>query len=167
VEPGEDHEEGPPTKEEDVMKKIGEYTCRGTLESIVAEGVSKRIILFDGQFDTGYRLVEFRVWPQDCSDFNEELTYARVATTDIAIVAATFWNAGDNAQIAWAAGTLDNQPALDNWALVDPDNLIIEDCFVQALSASEENGNYFMRFEKYDISDWQGALAMVRNKSQG
>ena len=149
------------------MKRIGEYTCRGTLFSIAEAGVSKRILLDDGQFDTGYRLMEFRVWPQDCSDFNEEMTYARVTTQDLTIVAATFWNAGDNRQIAWAAGQLDNSPDVQNWALVDPDNLIIQDCYVQALSASEENGNYFLRFEKYDITEWRGALSMVRNRSQG
>ena len=50
---------------------------------------------------------------------------------------------------------------------MDPDNLIVQDVYVQALSAAEENSNYFMRFEKYDISEWKGALAMVRNQSQG
>lgn len=149
------------------MKRIGEYTCRGTLFAVAEAGVTKRILLDDGRWDTGYRLVEFRVWPQDCSDFNEELVYARVATDSIAIVAATFWNAGDNRQIAWAAGTLDNAPDVQNWGLVDPDNLIVQDVYVQALSASEEDSNYFMRFEKYDISEWKGALAMVRNQSQG
>ena len=148
------------------MKKIGEYTCRGALFSIAEAGVTKRILLDDGRFDTAYRLVEFLVWPQDCSDFNEELTYARVATEALPIVAATFWNAGENRQIAWAAGQLDNSPDVQNWGLVDPDNLIIQDVYVQALSAAEENGNYFMRFEKYDVSEWKGALAMVRNRSQ-
>ena len=53
-------------------------------------------------------------------------------------------------------------------AFVDPDNLIVEDVFIDFGSGTAgAEINYMLTFQKYDISDWQGALAMVRNKSQG
>ncbi len=41
------------------MKKIGEYTTRGIITSSDTE--SHKIQLFDGRFDTGYRVTSFKV----------------------------------------------------------------------------------------------------------
>ena len=43
------------------MKKIGEYTTRGRVDDQTVQ----RITLFDGRFDTGYRVVQFDVLPSD------------------------------------------------------------------------------------------------------
>ena len=51
---------------------------------------------------------------------------------------------------------------------VDPDNLVVQDLFVIADEGvgSDVKVNYMIKMEKYDITDSQGALAMVRNRSQ-
>ena len=152
------------------MKKIGEYTCRGRVGfegQDLTDGTEQRIILDDGNFETGYRLVEFRVATGDQS--HPDLT-ARVATEPgLNMNVDGFWDWSDNRQIAWAStdGATDIA-AIRDFALVDPDNLIIQDAFVafRFVSSTGTFANYFMRFEKYDISDDQGALAMVRNRSQ-
>ena len=152
------------------MKKIGEYTCRGRVGfdgQSLSDGAETKIILDDGDFTTGYRLVEFKVATGDQS--HPDLT-ARVATepglsTDV----DGFWDWSDNRQVAWAStdGSTDIA-AVRDFSLVDPDNLIIQDAYVafRFVSSTGTFANYFMRFEKYDITDSQGALAMVRNRSQ-
>jgi len=166
MEPGEDNEEGSPTKEEDVMKKIGEYSCKGTVDDIEG-GASVRINLFDGKFDTAYKVVNFQVWPVNMTDYQEEICYGRLCTEDLVMVNANFFRASENRQIGWAVSSTDNAPNAASWKVLDEENLIVEDLFVQMLSANEQPANYLIKLEKYDISDWQGALAMVRNKSQG
>ena len=142
------------------MKKIGDYTVRGRL----APNEIKRIQLFDGRFDTAYRIVTFEIATDAPS----------VSGADASIIASTEdyitsndWDWGDNRQIAWAlylsqgsdTGTFPR-------SFVDPDNLIVEDLFLNAFVAAGREANYLITMEKYDITDWQGALAMVRNRSQ-
>ena len=52
--------------------------------------------------------------------------------------------------------------------LIDPDNLVVEYLFIRAVDqqGNDVSCNYFISMEKYDITEWQGALAMVRNRSQ-
>lgn len=164
MEPGEDHEEGPPTKEEDVMKKIGEYTTRGQF----LEGTEERITLFDGRFDTGYVITDFVIWAADVSSSSNDCV-ARLSTIALGAMSSSgdMMNAADNAQIAWAgiqAGTGGfNNPG----KIIDPDNLVVEDMFITGQSGgSSVTINYLITMEKYEFNEWKGALAMVRNRSQ-
>ena len=80
-----------------------------------------------------------------------------------------FWRADDGNQIAWAStiGGADNINYTFN--LVDPDNLIVEDLFVYGITAggTANSINYMVILEKYEVDDWQGALAMARDRAQG
>ena len=51
-------------------------------------------------------------------------------------------------------------------SIIDPDNMIIEDLYLVVNAQDEGNVNYMIQLQKYDISEWQGALSMVRNRSQ-
>ena len=149
------------------MKKVGEYTTRG---SIVSDDSTNRIILFDGRFDTGYKVVEFKIAPSNVSASTGMNLTAKLMTDDDAST-GTNWNWDNNEEIAWACCAFDgNDPRMsaDNLNLVDPDNLVIEDLYIRA---RDQQGadilcNYYIRLEKYEITDSQGALAMVRNRSQ-
>ena len=146
------------------MKKLGEYTCRGQMDT---ENVFNRIILFDGRYDTAYKLVEFKICPRDVKTAGNDVC-AKVVTDDSALEDGALWNWQDNREIAWCSTEVRVSfgPSFTN-STVDPDNLIVEDCFVTYGHVTTDSPvNYFMRFEKYDISEWQGALAMVRNQSQ-
>ena len=146
------------------MKKIGEYTTRGRL----MEGTEDKITLFDGRFDTGYRITEFTVWASDVSSSSNDVC-ARLSTEALGAMPSSgnMMDAGDNVQIAWAgiqAGTAGfNNPG----SIVDPDNMIVEDLFIAGQSGgSSIEINYLITMEKYEFSDWKGALTMVRNRSQ-
>ena len=142
------------------MKKIGEYTMRGRID---ADSDSNRILLFDGSFQTGYRVTDFIIASADpndaAGDCNAKLTTE--ATTSHA------WNWDDSTQIAWAVSEnrVTSSPVFGR-SIVDPDNLIIQDLFIQCESSNAVTVNYMIIMEKYEITDWQGALGMVRNSSQ-
>ena len=146
------------------MKKIGEYTVKGRLPKETTE----RITLFDGKFNTGYRVVKFEIAAQDVATAAD--AYAKLTTSENIQGDGDNWYWDDNVEIAWArwvmAG-LGTNGTVD--AFIDPDNMIIEDLYIASGTAdpSPADVNYMITLEKYDITDWQGALAMVRNKSQG
>jgi len=144
------------------MKKIGEYTARGQLEPST---LNFRIALFDGRFDTAYRLTAFEVSTDNPS---QSASDASIIVTTEPNMTANNWDWADNTQIAWGlylsqGGDTGTFPR----SFIDPDNLIVEDLFLSAFVADGRKGNYMITMEKYDISEWRGALAMVRNKSQG
>lgn len=152
------------------MKKIGEYSTRGQLSENESEAVDgARIPLFDGRFDTAYRVTGFRIWGSDWSGSTTPDVIGKLATVQgLSDAAGDFMNAGDQREIAWAGanGAIDLMIVGDS--IVDPDNMIVEDLFIYVRGVTDATDvNYLITMDKYDISDWQGALAMVRNKSQG
>jgi len=142
------------------MKKIGIYTARGQ----VPHQVTTRINLFDGQFDTGYRVIGFKVAPSNVTG-NVSCTGIVFTDDDGAGNDSFDWN--DNVQIAWAGARGDFNDGLQaGYESVDEDNLVIEDLYVRCHGSDGADINYMITMEKYSITDWQGALAMVRSKSQ-
>ena len=148
------------------MKKIGEYTCRGSIRS---DSSTNRIILDDGQFNTAYRIVEFRIAPHDMDNIFTYQFTAKLLTDDDTSSGVN-WNWDDNAEIGWSAFIFDGNDvrSLQNFSQIDTDNLVVQDLFIRAHEAqtNDKKLNYYIRMEKYDITDSQGALAMVRNRSQ-
>lgn len=147
------------------MKKIGEYTTRG---SILADDTYSRIILDDGSFQTGYRITEFVIAPNDLDNINARIYSAKLLTNDEQTPGVN-WNWDRNEEIGWAQYSMDanNINGPNVFSLIDPDNLVIQDLYIIGSEYSSDiKLNYFIRMEKYDITDSQGALAMVRNRSQ-
>ncbi len=153
------------------MKKIGEYTVRGLLSEDESETMpyQRKITLFDGRFDTGYRVTEFHIWGSSWNTSSQPDVVGKLATeAGLTTTASGFLNAGDNREIAWAGGNGGLDTGGTTFSIVDPDNMIIEDLHVYVRgNVDTTDVNYLIKMEKYDISDWQGALSMVRNKSQG
>jgi hypothetical protein len=144
------------------VKFLSSYTVRGKLPVASVE----RIQLFDGRFDTGFRVTSFRIWPKNAGPSND---VSGILATDVdALTGSTGNDAGDQRQIGWAASAVGSQTFEfgEGMSILDPDNMIIEDLYIQLRGADVE-GNYLITMEKYDISEWQGALCMVRNQSQG
>ena len=147
------------------MKKIGDYTTRG---SVFADDSINRIILDDGNFKTGYRITEFVIAPHDTDNTASRLYSAKLLVNDEQTPGLN-WNWDRNGEIGWAQYSIDSNSsnAPNVFTLVDPDNLVIQDLYIIASEfGSDAKVNYFIRMEKYDITDSQGALAMVRNRSQ-
>jgi len=142
------------------MKKIGEYTTRGML----GHRVVKRISLFDGRFDTGYRVVSFVVAPADAIETGADVISMLSTEYDAAVWDS--WNWSDQRQIAWAASRGGRAAPEDGLQVIDGDNFIVEDLFIVGANATGANLNYMITLEKYETTDWMGALTMVRNSGQ-
>jgi len=148
------------------MKKVGEYTCRGKITE--GTGFTRRIHLFDGRYDTAYRVTSFVIAGIRADDTSSDCV-AKLMTEDNG-TNADFWNWDDNREIAWAS--TDHRTAdgvLLSFSEVDKENLIVEDLYVTAASRSAANDevNYMITMDKYEITDTMGAINMVRNYSQG
>ena len=150
------------------MKVIGEYTCRGTITP--SDTDPKRITMFDGRFDTGYRIKKFVVSPYDIDNANIRNYLGKVGTSSS--LGNTTWNWADQREIAWSAFVWDansNAPG-NSFEQVDKDQIIVEDVYVYGIEAAGPSTsfmNYYIEFEKVDIKEWEGALAMARDKAIG
>lgn len=143
------------------MKKVGSlYTIRG---QVPVNTVNHRIQLFDGRFDTAFRVVEFAIVSSAPLEHQE---FQGVLATDEMTTATSFdWS--DNIEIAWAFWNAPNLYSGPDGAWVDPDNLVVEDLYFTNRGSTDDTFlNYMVTMQKFDISDWQGALSMVRNRSQ-
>ena len=154
------------------MKKIGEYTARGIVDEVDTEaGNPQQIPLFDGSFKTAYRITEFYIWSSNYAGSSGPDCIGKLSKNEFGTTsAANFMRADDDNQIAWAMnqGSSDSG-GLGNPGIVDPDNLVVEDLYVyvRTTGANTNAINYLVKMEKYEITDWQGALAMARDRAQG
>ena len=143
------------------MKKIGNYTVRGS----GIDNAITRVKLFDGRFDTAYKVTKFVVAGVDITSTSQTDVNGCLGTTEDA--PSSQWDWSDNRQIGWASARgIDAASVGDPFSLIDKDNLIVEDLFLYLNGNASAEVNYYIEMDKYDISDWQGALAMVRNNAQ-
>ena len=90
----------------------------------------EKIQLFDGCFDTAFRVIQFIVAPQTITGNSNESITAKLTTEPKALMGGSLtqgdWNWYDNREIGWASWTqyTSNQPRGMN-AIIDPENLII------------------------------------------
>jgi hypothetical protein len=146
------------------MKKIGDYTVSGQTTG----ETTKRIQLFDGKYDTGYRITSFEVYPDTTIDPSNNS--CKLVTKDEGTGGAV-WNWGSNTEIAWSfakIGSGTSQLSDDRYSVVDPENMVVEDLYVIAYSSdgSDQKINYLIKMEKYKFATWDGAAIMVKNQSQ-
>ena len=89
------------------MKKIGTYTIRGCAseddcEATYSYGNGIRIPLFDGRFDTGYKVIKFYVFPQNFSGNSQPDVLGKLTTSGHCSPSpSVFFNASDQREIAW------------------------------------------------------------------
>ena len=150
------------------MNIVGTYTCRGTIVPDLTN--PKKITLFDGQFETGYRIKKFVVSPYDMDNTNIRTFAAKVATVDS--LDPREWNWEDEREVAWSWFGFDANAsqAGQHFSQVDTERIIVEDVYVYSEEpAGSTTGfmNYFIEFEKIEIKDWEGALAMANDKAMG
>jgi len=136
------------------------YTAKGFID----KDSIKRVMLFDGQFDTGYKIVEFSIAPSNFALDPDAI--ARLSTEELTTTARE-WNWGDNREKAWAAWQSNGANAVNSYFADWVPDIIVEDLFISTYTSTGQGLNYKIVFEKVKISEYEGALAMVRNQSQG
>lgn len=153
------------------MRKIGEYTARGQVTENESEaGTPNRIRLFDGRFDTGYRVRFFVVWGSSASSSSMPDCSGKLATSPNCQTAVDgFFDASDGREIAWSgtAGSTDTWFNSPPAVIIDEENFIVEDLYVYVRGAIDTTPiNYLVVMDKYDTSESFGAVTMARDRAQ-
>jgi len=142
------------------------YVVKG---QIPADYSQHRIILFDGKFDTAFRVVQFIVAPAEPTGTSTQDFVAKLSTDylDYSQPAGT-WDWTDTKEIGWSnVRSVGTREIFPQYALVDPENLVIEDLWITATSNSDDNiMNYMIVMEKYKITQAEGTLTYIRNRGQ-
>ena len=145
------------------QQKIGDII---TMRGQIAENVNgKELQVYDGRFDTGYKILEFYIAPSDPTASNEIIAKLHTSSTTPSIA---IWNWSDVQEIAWASWGISTSGSGADFFLLDHDNMIIENLYISSYNTVEAGSlNYYITLQKYKISAWDGALNMVTNLSQG
>ena len=133
-----------------------------TLKGMLVSGEVARINLFDGKFTTAYRILSFTIAPNDIT--TAENVMMKMLTVEKAHGTRWFWDRND--EVGWAIFDRATSVSPGLYSRVDKEALIVEDLFLDCTADTGELVNYMIELEKVNISDWKGALAMVRNASQ-
>ena len=114
----------------DIGKYIGTFTARGKIsENDSEQGRPARVRLFDGQFDTAFKVIEFYVWGASTGGSTTGDCVGKLSTSpNVESGPGDFFNADDAREFAWAyseVGTDSGGGGLDQ--IIDPENLLVED----------------------------------------
>lgn len=154
----------------EIGKYIGTFTARGQLsENDSEQGRPNRIRLFDGRFDTGYKVREFYIWAVNSANSSNPDVSGKLATSPNVRTDTFFFNAGDSREIAWSAsaGSTDQILQAQPGAIIDPENLVIEDLFVFVRGSNDDiDVNYLIIMDKYDITETLGAVSMAKDRAR-
>lgn len=155
-------------------KKIGTYTCRGKIASDT-DGNPRpyHIRLFDGRFDTAWRIERFAIRPGSVSDDASSTVnlVAKIATSSYGGIPlrADNWHFGDQRELAWASASFDSNATSGMStpsSLVDKENLVVEDMWVFLNSYGDSDpGNFYIELTKYKVPKKVAILAMIKNLS--
>ena len=147
-----------------ILKKIGTYTVKGTC----ADRTQNKIQLWDGSFKTAYRVTRFVIATTTPHTESDQVGVLKTDGNEGGSIDLPFWDFANNKQIAWASQEMHgNVSPRGDFELVDKDHLLVEDLYVTAIcSVDAQRINYYIEMDKYAVSDWQGALSMVRSRSQ-
>jgi len=149
-------------------RPLGEtYVLKGVLPGDYSQ---HRIMLFDGRFDTAWRVTQFILSPQTIlatlSDISGKLGTEEFQTGQPAGV----WRWEDPREIGWATWRNDGTRVSGPYnAIIDPENLIIEDLYISATTnqdAPDNLVNYMIILEKYKITQSQGTITYIKNRGQ-
>jgi hypothetical protein len=149
---------------DEIMTRIpgGRKVMTGRITEGTYNGNENKISLFDGRFDTAYKLISFKIAPETPATSQELIGKLSVQPKSN----VTKWNWSDIEEIAWAHWGADKYQ--DDYENVRDDSMIVEDLYVSGYNETVDGApiNYEIILEKHKITAWDGASIMVRNQSQ-
>ena len=123
----------------------------------------EKVLLFDGSFNTAYKVLDFQITPTD--PLASEEVSATVNT--IEVTHSSLWNWALNTQIAWASWNTPINTRFGQYSNVDEEAIIVEDLFIDFSGDAGQTINWELKLEQVSIKDYEAALAMVNARSQG
>ena len=142
--------------------KDGLKVMTGTVVEGTYDGNENKIQLFDGRFDTAYKLISFKIAPVSPTLAQELI--GKLSTQPKSNVTA--WNWADIEEVSWAHWGTDKYQ--DDYSNVRDDTMIVEDLYISAYNETIDQAevNYEIILQKMKIEAWDAASIMVRNNSQ-
>jgi len=157
------------------MKSLGKYTLRGEITPTAntgdydVAGDLQRILLFDGDFGTAFKITKFVVWAYESTSSADCSAVLASDRRGLAGYGLGTQSAEDDRQIGWASSNAVTGAVREgSFSIVDRDNLIVEDLWIAGYNASsgDKRINYYIEAEKFDVGLNVGSYTMVRNSSQ-
>ncbi|MHA1402078.1 MAG: hypothetical protein ACTSQE_17145 [Candidatus Heimdallarchaeaceae archaeon] len=157
------------------MKSLGKFTLRGEITPTANTGTYEekgdlqRLLLFDGDFGTGFKVTKFVVWAFDATSSADCSAIIATDKQGLANYNLGTQSAEDVRQIGWASGNaVTSAVREESISVVDRDNLVVEDLWIAGYNASsgDKRINYYIELEKFDVGLNVGSYSMVRNSSQ-
>lgn len=152
------------------MKQKDKVILKGQVTTRAGPEAPQRIQLFDGRFDTGYRVTKFVIWPRDNTE-----TLARTFIGKLAISPnvddARFWDWQDNREVAWTMSSYDANLVSMHGNMdipTDPDKIVIEDLYLFTWEVVQNDAvdcNYWIELERVELTDAMGAVTMSSYKA--
>lgn len=123
----------------------------------------EKVLLFDGSFNTAYKILDFTIVPTDPLASEEiSATVNTIETTHTSI-----WNWALNTQVAWASYGAPISTRFGQYSNVDEEAIVVEDLFIDFSGDSGQTINWELKLEQVSIKDYEAALAMVNARAQG
>ena len=138
---------------------------RRTLRGSFPEGTTRRIIVDDGRYNHGYKVISFvAAGSPDVSSNDAFATLGLSEGFDVT------WDWGDNRQIAWSGTTVSGSASIEApFSVIDPDHIVVSDLFIKGTFSTggvDGNINYLIEIEPITMSDDQAILALIKERSQ-
>ena len=142
--------------------KGGRKVLVGRITEGTYNGNDNKIQLFDGRFDTAYKLISFKIAPASPT-VSQELI-GKLSTQPKSNVTTWLWD--DIEEVAWAHWGADKYQ--DDYSNVRDEAMIVENLWISGYNETLDQSsiNYEIILEKMKITSWDGASIMVRNQSQ-
>lgn len=140
----------------------GRKVMTGRITEGTYNGSENKISLFDGSFNTAYKLISFKIAPVSPT-LSQEII-GKLTTQPKSTVALWKWE--DVEEVAWAHWGSDKYQ--DDYENVREETMIVEDLYVSTYNETidQTSVNYEIVLEKMKIEAWDAASIMVRNNSQ-
>ena len=154
-----------------MVKVLKTHTIRGVVRDYTEAGdVPYKVQLFDGRFDTGYRIKSFEIAPRLVANIDAQNFSCKVMNRRHPATYAIVWAWEDPSELAWAQvgydGNSTSTPA--HFSRVDDEKISIEDLYIYCHSnnvAVGEYCNFILELEQVQITDSHGAVVMANDKA--
>ena len=138
---------------------MARHTLRGTIDSSEV----RRLIIDDGNFAQGHKVVSFEIFPVDMTSGSNDVSGVLSIDYD---GARQEWLAEDSRQIGWSSTTMSTSNSVNNKTdIIDPDHIVIRDLYVTAYSNSGRI-NYLVIVEPVSLSEDEVVLQLIKERSQ-
>jgi hypothetical protein len=138
---------------------------RRTLRGSFPEGTTRQIIVDDGRYNHGYKVISFVI--AGSPDLSANDAFGTLGLSEDIDVS---WDWGDNRQIGWSGTTITGSASASApFSVIDPDHIVVNDLFIKGVFATAGivgNINYLIEIEPITMSDDQAIMALIKERSQ-